>query len=342
MGELPAGAAPAALGRHRAALEEALQAAIGDEPAALVAASRYVMGWQDADGRPANATGKRIRPSLCLLAAEAVGGLASDAMPGAVAVELVHNFSLVHDEVQDHDAERHHRPTLWAMFGEAQAINAGDFLYTRAIQALSDGPGDVARRMAALQVLNRAIAAMIGGQWNDLAFEQRPDVAASEYLAMVAGKTGALLGAPLEMGALLAGATAEQASILGRWGRQVGLAFQAHDDYLGTWGDPGTTGKSNSNDIARKKKTLPIILGLAEPGARDVVVAAYAADGDVKPEAIAAVVAALEAVGADRACREQAAALAAEAGTLLDEARLEPEWRAILAETAGYLVRRAG
>ena len=341
MATLPT-AVPEVLARYREPLERALREAVGDEPPALAAAARYVLGWEDEHGRPAHNAGKRIRPALCLLGAEVAGGTIEDAMPGACAVELVHNFSLVHDEVQDHDAERHHRPTLWALLGEAQAINAGDFLYTRAVQAISDGPGDPGRRMAGLSVLNRAIQAMIGGQWDDLDFERRESVHVEEYLAMVAGKTGALLSAPLEIGALLAGADAGFAAGLGAWGKQVGLAFQAQDDYLGTWGNPGETGKSNSNDIARKKKTLPIVYGMDSADARAAILGAYDAEGDVSANAIARVVQALEVAGADTACREMAAEYAHAADALLDGLGLPAETRALLRDVARYLVDRAG
>jgi len=333
---------PDVLARYREPLERALRAAVGEEPRALAAAGRYVLGWEDEHGRPAHNTGKRIRPALCLLGAEVAGGTIDDAMPGACAVELVHNFSLVHDEVQDHDAERHHRPTIWALLGEAQAINVGDFLFTRALQALSDAAGDAGRRMAALNVLNRAIQAMIGGQWEDLDFERRESVHVEEYLAMVAGKTGALLAAPLEMGALLAGADTAFAAGLGAWGKQVGLAFQAQDDYLGTWGNPGDTGKSNSNDIARKKKTLPIVYGMDNADARAVIAEAYDTDSDVGADAIAKVVSALEDAGADAACREMAAGYAHQADALLDGLGLPEETRTLLREVARYLVDRAG
>lgn len=121
-------AVPSILTAHREPLEAALRASVGDDPQPITAAVRYVMGWEDGNGAPANSGGKRIRPALCLAAAQVLGGSVADAMPGAVAVELVHNFSLVHDEVQDHDAERHHRPTLWARLGEAQSINVGDLV----------------------------------------------------------------------------------------------------------------------------------------------------------------------------------------------------------------------
>ncbi len=321
------------------ALEAALRAATGTGDSRLAAYSRYVMGWEDESGAPADHSGKRIRPLLSLFAARAMGGSDVDAMPGAVAVELVHNFSLVHDEVQDHDAERHGRPTLWARIGEAQAINAGDYLYTRAIRSLSDGPGPVERRMLALSVLNVAIERMVEGQYRDLAFEERDDVSTAEYIEMVAGKTGALMGAPLEIGALLAGVDAERASILGRWGEQVGLAFQAQDDYLGIWGDPSVTGKSNTNDIARKKKSLPIILGLQDREARFEIAEAYAA-AVVTPEGIERVVSALNGVGAGELVREEATRHANEAESLLDSLNLSAEVRADFQAIADYLVDR--
>jgi 1-deoxy-D-xylulose-5-phosphate synthase len=330
---------PASLTRYRREIEDALRLAVGDGNDALTQIVRYVMGWETIDGTPAPGGGKRIRPALALLAAGAVGNDPLGAMPGAVAVELVHNFSLVHDEVQDHDRERHHRPTAWAIIGEAQAINAGDFLFTRAVAALIDADGDVAAQMAALQVLNRAIARMIQGQWKDIEFEGRLDVTVGEYLDMVAGKTGALLAAPLEIGALLAGAPARVAAGLGRWGERVGLAFQAQDDYLGTWGDPGLTGKSNTNDIERRKKTLPVVHGLADPDAGAVLRRMYAAEGT--PVDIEEVVRALEAAGADVFCREQARRYSAEADQVLADLGLDREATETLRAVGTFLVERA-
>lgn len=332
---------PVVLAAQGAALEEALQTAVGRDPGPMAAAARYVLGWEDAEGRPASNEGKRIRPALCLMAAQLVGGDPAAAMPGAVAVELVHNFSLVHDEVQDHDAERHHRPTLWARLGEAQAINVGNFLYTRAIQSVVAAPGDPSLRMRALQVLNTAIGEMLDGQWADIDFESRDDVTVDEYLAMVAGKTGALLAAPLEIGALLAGGDPEQAAILGRWGRQVGLAFQAQDDYLGIWGNPNLTGKSNTNDIARRKKTLPIIHGLGHPASREAVLAAYRG-GELSMDAVADVTASLTAAESGPATRRMAAEFTTEATRLLDLLPFDARARDALASVAGSLLDREG
>lgn len=328
--------APAVLSEHRDELEDALRAAIGVVPQALCGAARYVMGWEDERGNATANAGKRIRPALCLLSGVAFGGPVAGAMPGAVAVELIHNFSLVHDEIQDHDAQRHHRPTIWALLGEGQAINVGDFLYTRALAALTDAPGDEVRRMDALRVLNRAIAEMIGGQWSDISFEQRDDVSVAEYLQMVSGKTGALLAAPLEIGAILAGAEPAVANQMGQWGMEVGLAFQAQDDYLGIWGKPDLTGKSNTSDIVRRKKTLPILHGLNDADEGAVIRRAYLT-ADVP---VAAVVAALARAGAGDLCREQAASHLEEAGRLLAGLPLDDRWKETFQAVGAYLVDR--
>jgi geranylgeranyl diphosphate synthase type I len=327
------------LAEHRDALEQALKAAIGTDGLPLESASRYVMGWEDERGQPCDAGGKRIRPALCIQAALAFGADVEEALPGAVAVELVHNFSLVHDEVQDHDAERHHRPTLWALLGEAQAINAGDFLYARAIRALVGAPGPLDRRMAALDVLNDAITRMIDGQWHDIAFESRESVSVDDYLAMVAGKTGALLSAPLRIGAILAGASTDDAQRLGEWGARVGAAFQAHDDYLGMWGDPGETGKSNTNDIARRKKSLPIVHALGNADAAATVLRVYARP-EIDDANIAEVVAALEDAGSAEYCRERARSQVEAADALLRELPFDPGTCARFEAIARFFVER--
>ncbi|MGB4862692.1 MAG: polyprenyl synthetase family protein [Tepidiformaceae bacterium] len=287
---------------------------------------------------PSSGGGKRIRPALCLFAAELFGADPNVAMPGAVAVELIHNFSLVHDEVQDHDAERHHRPTIWALKGEGQAINAGDFLIARALDALINGDGPSERRMAALSVLNGAMARMIAGQWDDISFESRTTVNPEEYLDMVRGKTGALLGAPLAMGALLAGASNDEATRLQEWGETVGLAFQVQDDYLGIWGDPNLTGKSNTNDIARKKKTLPVVHGLSSPGAPKL--AALYEQETLDDDDVQAAVDVLEAVKSDAFTKAEGARLVSRANDLLADFELSLESLGHLRAVGAYLIDR--
>lgn len=323
-------------------LELALRHAIGDADTGLDHSIRYVMGWQDEHRQPSSAGGgKRLRPLLALFAGRAFGGTNVAAMPGAIAVELVHNFSLIHDDIQDQDLERHGRPSLWALLGTAQAINAGDYLYTRAIRVLTAGPGEPARRLAALDILERAVERMVQGQWRDISFEERGEVQGEEYLEMVAGKTGALVAAPLEMGALLAGAEPSRAALLGQWGEEMGLAFQMQDDFLGIWGDSSRTGKAVGADIARRKKSYPIILGLQDREVRYEVANILGADGELSSEAIARVVSALEVAGADTRTREEAASHARRAETILDELGFDPALREEFQAVGELLVNRS-
>lgn len=330
--------APEALTRHLALIEDALRAQLSADRSHLGATARYVMGWENRDGSPMSTGGKRIRPALCLFAAELFGARPEEALPGAVAVELIHNFSLVHDEVQDRDAERHHRPTVWAIHGEGQAINAGDYLITRAIDALVSCTAPADSTSAALRLLNDAMARMIAGQWADISFESRLDVTTAEYIEMIRGKTGALLGAPLAMGAVLAGASNEEAARLQLWGETVGLAFQVRDDYLGIWGNPDLTGKSNVNDLLRKKKTLPVVHGF-EHDASGAVRAAYARD-EVTEADVPAIVAALETARTPEYVRGEAAHLAADAGRILSDFELPEPSLTALREIGTYLVER--
>ncbi len=330
--------APPALTEHLALIEDALRVSLAEGPKELIDAVRYVMGWQERDGTARSTGGKRIRPALCMFAATLFAEDPGIALPGSVAVELIHNFSLVHDEVQDHDAERHHRPTVWAIHGEGQAINAGDFLITRAISALAMGAGAESRRMAALAVLNDAMARMIAGQWSDIAFETREDVSPSDYIEMIRGKTGALLGAPLAMGALLAGAPRNQAEALQQWGETLGLAFQVQDDYLGIWGDPNLTGKSNVNDIIRKKKTLPIVFGLANE-TDGVIRTAYARDL-LASKHVDEVVSSLERCRAREFVRTEGARLVLAANDMLGSLEVPETARQSLRQIGDYLIDR--
>lgn len=330
--------APDALTRHLPLIEEALKAQLVDDGSALRATSRYVMGWEDEAGNPKSTGGKRIRPALCVLGAEIFGGSPEIALPGAVAVELIHNFSLVHDEVQDRDAERHHRPTVWALHGDGQAINAGDYLITRAIDALVSAAASPERVTSALRILNSAMARMIAGQWADISFETRLDVTPAEYLEMIRGKTGALLGAPLAIGATLAGTSPAEANRLQLWGETVGLAFQVQDDYLGIWGNPDLTGKSNVNDLLRKKKTLPVVHGF-EHDASGTVRAAYERE-EVDAADLRNIVAALEAAGTPEFVRDQAARFVADAEQMLSDFELSEASRTTLRAIGTYLVER--
>lgn len=253
------------LARTRDLMEPALRHAVDTLPAPMRRMAGYHFGWWDARERPLRADGgKALRPAFTLLAAEGVGADADAALPAAVAVELVHNFSLVHDDVMDGDAVRRHRPTVWNVFGRSEAILAGDSLLTLAFAVLA-GSGRSAG--ASVRTLTRCVQTLLDGQSADLGFEERSDVSLGECVRMAEGKTGALFGCACALGALqaagLPGATtSEQVSFLRMFGERVGLAFQIVDDLLGIWGDPAVTGKPVHSDLRNRKKSLPVVAAL--------------------------------------------------------------------------------
>jgi geranylgeranyl diphosphate synthase type I len=271
--------APNALRRARDAVAPATRAFIArlDETSAAIAS--YHLGWTDAGGAPTGGDGgKAVRPALATLSAQAVGAPARTGVPGAVAVELVHNFSLVHDDVMDGDTQRRHRPTVWAVFGTTSAILTGDALLALAQEVLLDSPSR--HRAAAARLLAEATRHLVRGQVQDVAFEQRCDVTLEQCLEMVSGKTGALLSASAAIGAVLAGAPAKMVGALSTFGAQLGIAYQLVDDLLGIWGDPAITGKPVFSDLRSRKKTLPVTYALTYGGPAGRELARWLADSN--------------------------------------------------------------
>ncbi|WP_370942299.1 polyprenyl synthetase family protein [Amycolatopsis sp. cg5] len=232
-------------------------------PAPLSLGAGFHFGWWDALRNPISVpSGKMVRPAFALQSAQAVNDSAADsAMHVAVAVELVHNFSLVHDDVIDADERRHGRPTVWAQFGVPYAIILGDALLALASQALVRGgePGTAAM----CDELNQAVLDLCLGQHLDISFEELAAVSADEYLEMAGGKTSSLLAAACVLGGLAGDATSAQLTALRSFGHHVGLAFQLVDDLLGIWGDPVLTGKPVGGDLRRYKKSMPVIAALS-------------------------------------------------------------------------------
>jgi geranylgeranyl diphosphate synthase type I len=256
----------------RELLEPALREAVGTLPSAVAQVSAFHLGWSDEHGNPtAGSGGKAFRPTLALLAAEAAGGAHEAALPAAVAVELVHNFSLLHDDVMDDDVLRRHRPTAWSVFGVGPAILAGDALLALAFETLAAGRGEHAR--SAVQMLGETVQQLIDGQMRDLAFETRADICVDDVLTMARAKTGALLGCSCALGELMAGGDERSVALMRSFGERLGLAFQLVDDILGIWGDPAVTGKAIHSDITARKKSLPVVAALTSdtPAGRELV-----------------------------------------------------------------------
>ena len=254
-------AVPTTLASGRALVDPAMADAIDrldDHTRSVVS---YHLGWQDTQGHPVSAPeGKAVRPALALMSARAAGADPGVGLPGAVAVELVHNFSLLHDDVMDHDLERRHRATVWSIWGESTAILAGDALLSLAHEVLLESPSP--HTIEANRVLAAATRELVRGQVDDLDFERRHRVSVGECLDMAAGKTGALLSASASIGAVLGGAPSPVVEALSTYGAQLGLAFQLVDDLLGIWGDPEVTGKPVLSDLRTRKKSLPIVSAL--------------------------------------------------------------------------------
>lgn len=246
--------APEVLARAGTLVGPALAAAVDRlDPALRVPVEHHLRGG-----------GKRVRAALVLLSAAAVGADEQVGVVGAVAIELVHNYSLLHDDIIDGDRERRHRPTVWAEFGVGPAIVAGDALAALSTQLLLEDP--TPERVQAARRLAGANQAMIAGQAADMAYEARASVTLTECLAMEQGKTGALLSCAASLGAVLAGGPPAAVHALGDFGDHLGIAFQAVDDLLGIWGDPAVTGKPVGSDLLAHKKALPVAAALAVGG----------------------------------------------------------------------------
>lgn len=266
------GAALGALARYRAPLLAELRAALAGREGPSYALMRYHLGWEDEGGATVEGRGgKLLRPSLCLLACEALGGDRRAALPAAAAIELLHNFTLIHDDVEDASAERHGRPTLWRLYGEAQAINAGDGMFALAqatLLRLAERGTRADRVVAAARVLDEASLRLCEGQHLDLTYAEREAISEDEYVAMIEGKTAALLAASCAIGALLPGADERAVDGMRAFGRELGLAFQVRDDVLGIWGDAAKTGKPVGGDLLEAKKSYPVVIGLDRAGGR--------------------------------------------------------------------------
>lgn len=307
----------------------------------------YHFGWVDRHFTPLHTqSGKQLRSSLCLLLTESLGGAVANALPFAAGIEMLHNFSLVHDDIQDRSLTRRGRPTLWSLWGAPQAINAGDALFALAHRlwlSSSLAESDPMAFAAIARSLEQAVLTLCEGQYQDMNGEGNLDISSEQYLAMIANKTASLIGESAWVGARVATGKHAACEAARRFGRSLGLAFQIRDDLLGIWGDEDETGKSASSDIATRKMTLPVILALEAPD--QALVAAlrrmYGHAPDEGEEDYATVRTILERAGA------QEHALDAErqhwrlAMHALDELPLTPDWHDRLHLFARSFVERS-
>jgi geranylgeranyl diphosphate synthase, type I len=324
----------------RAVVSPELRASVRRLPGPLWRVAGYHFGWLDADGRPAVfGAGKMIRPALVLLSARVVGGGSREVLPAAVAVELVHSFSLLHDDVMDGDRLRHHRATAWTVFGIPAAVLAGDGLWALALRVL----GECGHPAAAegVRELSVALSELMSGQCADMDFEHRGDVALSECLNMVAGKTAALLGCACALGVLFGDGSAEQVECLRRFGRCLGMAFQFVDDVLGIWGDPAVTGKPVWSDLANRKKSLPVVFALSSRTAAGRELAElYEVDRQLTPDEMERAAMLVGATGGREWAQREAELQVSKALACLHAAGSDPRAAADLAALAGQITRR--
>ena len=316
------------------ALKETIDLVSEDPYAPLRSMLAYHLGWEG-EGAGVEAQGKRIRPLLTLLSAAALGADWQAALPAAVGVELLHNFSLIHDDIQDQSPARRGRPTVWIKWGVPQAINAGDLMFTLAYQALLKlTPAEVA--LASTQTLSQACIRLTEGQFLDLSYETSRDLPLASYWLMIAGKTAALLAACCEMGAIAAQADPTQCQAMHNFGLALGLAFQVEDDWLGIWGEPALTGKSVESDLVSGKKTLPVVYALGQNEA----FARRWHSGPVTPPEVPALAALLADEGAAEFTRQEAQRLTGEAILAIESTGCSREGEAYLKDFTGELLRR--
>ena len=339
---------PGMFSRYKSSVEQELYRAVPDaETSEAYGLLRYHLGWVDRQGGELEipvSQGKALRPTLCLFACEALTDDYSKALSAAAALELIHDFSLIHDDIQDQDVERRHQPTVWHLWGIPKALAAGNAMQCTGDLALLDAGGkDVAPEtvLRVSGILTESYLEMIQGQCMDLDFESRTDIKAQEYLQMIAFKTGALIRCALEIGALLA--TEDEAAVraFANFGDCLGQVFQIRDDYLGIWGDEATLGKATGNDIRRRKKSYPVVFALERASGRamDDLLRIYGQEV-LEEDDVQRVLAVLDEVGSQEHSQRLTEASAARALEALRPVSL-PQWaQTEVEELVDFLARR--
>jgi len=299
----------------------------------------YHMGWVDADFAPVTLyNGKQIRPLMVLLTCHAAGGDWRQAVPAAAAVEMLHNFSLIHDDIEDHSDTRRGRLTLWKIWGMEQAINSGDALFAfshLAMNRLMECGVGAETAVSALRRFDETCVRLTNGQFHDMDFETRDTVSVDEYVQMITGKTAVLLAHSAELGAMVAGGDVETIAHYAAFGLNLGLAFQIKDDVLGIWGDEALTGKSAATDISTKKKTLPVLYGLSGSSAlRELY------QGETSPDFVEQAIELLDEAGARVYAEGETAVYSQQALQQLTAANPQGDGKTALFQLADMLLTR--
>ncbi len=300
---------------------------------------QYHLGWLDERLQPRpGSQGKRLRSVLCLLACEAVGGRVERALPAAAAIELVHNFSLIHDDIEDASPTRRHQATVWRLWGVPQAINCGDGMYTVAYvkrSQLAERGVPLQRAVSAMRVLSETCLALTEGQYMDMSFEEEPEVDLDRYLWMIRCKSAVLIASSAQLGAFLGGGEQGVVAAYRQFGENLGMAFQVIDDILGIWGTEEVTGKSAATDVLSRKKTLPVVYALGDPALQEM----YARER-IQEHDVSRVIEILERAGA-RAYAEQMARMSSDqALECLAQTGLDTPAHRAIGELAMSLLKR--
>ncbi len=365
--------ATAILDRFRPVVDEAIERVLAGRPdTPLYEMIRYHLGMESAvsselrgpstgsvspragPGRQAGPEprgGKRVRAAMCLLSCQAAGGRAEASAPAAAAIELMHSFTLLHDDIADRDKIRRGRPTVWQRWGVGQAITAGDALFALANVAASQLVEGGAQAeiyapyrtaTAVLEELNEATLAVCEGQQLDISYEGSAAITDADYLSMIERKTAALFAAACSIGARVADAPEEKRAILADFGREVGLGFQITDDVLGIWGDPAEMGKPVGSDLRRNKRSLPVIHTLhSTDSVASTRLAECLAAGVETDEEAAELALLMERAGARKYCEQMARDSLARGLAALAKAQLEESAASDMRILASFLIERS-
>lgn len=303
----------------------------------------YHLGWLDERFLPSQASmGKRLRPVFTLLACQAEGGSIEKALPAAVAVELLHNFSLVHDDIQDNSDTRRGRTTAWTLWGAPQSINMGDAMFTLArheLLKLRSLAVPAETILDAADCLDKTALKLCRGQYLDMSFEQTDAVSLEAYLEMIAGKTSALLGCSGSLGALIATNDEKRAREYWNLGHALGIAFQMQDDILGIWGESDVVGKPSGDDLRQHKKTLPMVFAFEQKSKAATRLKEIYQQSVLSDEDVLEATRLLDSMGAKNYTEEQASVYVARAEKILNELPSSP-YKDALQEMAQFFIRR--